>query len=68
MNMNRAIGLALLAISVLMLFLGYQSSQGLDDQASEALTGEYTESTVWYWIIAAASGAGGAFMLVLRGR
>ena len=65
MSIQRIIGLALLAAAVLLLFLGYQSSQGLDDQVSEALTGEYTDSTLWYWILAAIAGAAGGAMLFL---
>ncbi|MCC5863432.1 MAG: DUF3185 family protein [Gammaproteobacteria bacterium] len=59
------IGLVLLAIGLLLFFLGYQSSQGLDDQVTEALTGEYTDSTVWYWVLGAISSAAGVAMLLL---
>lgn len=64
MNTQRIIGLALLVAGLLLLFLGYQSSQGLDDQLSEAITGEYTDSTLWYWIGGAVAGAAGAAMLL----
>lgn len=64
MNMQRVIGLALLAAGILLLFLGYQSSQGMDDQLSEAITGEYTDSTLWYWIVGAIAAAAGAAMLL----
>lgn len=64
MNTQRIIGLALLAAGILLLFLGYQSSQGMDDQLSEAITGEYTDSTLWYWIVGAIAGAAGAAMLL----
>ena len=59
--MNRVVGFALLAVGVLLIFLGMQSSEGLNDQISEAVTGEYTDSTLGYWIggaVAAAAGAG----------
>jgi len=67
MNPKFAIGLALLAVGVVMLYLGYQSSQGMDDKVTEALTGEYTDSTVWYWVLGAISGAAGIGLL-LTGR
>ncbi|MCC5868375.1 MAG: DUF3185 family protein [Gammaproteobacteria bacterium] len=65
MTTKRIIGLALLAAGLVLLFLGYQSSQGMDDRVSEALTGEYTDSTVWYWVLGAISSAAGVAMLVL---
>lgn len=65
MTTKRIIGLALLAAGLLLLFLGYQSSQGMDDRVSEALTGEYTDSTVGYWVLGAISGVAGAAMLAL---
>jgi hypothetical protein len=64
MPMNRMIGLALLALGVLLIFLGLQSSEGVDDRVSEALTGEYTDSTVWYWVLGAISAAAGAGLLL----
>lgn len=68
MKAKYLIGGVLLATGLLLLFLGYQSSQGLDDRLSEAVTGEYTESTVWYWILGSiGSAAGAAMLLVGRG-
>ncbi len=65
MTTKRIIGIALLAAGLLLLFLGYQSSQGMDDQISEALTGEYTDNTLWYWVLGAIGTAAGAAMLLL---
>lgn len=65
MTTKRIIGIVLLAAGLLLLFLGYQSSQGMDDQVSEALTGEFTDSTVWYWVLGAIGTAAGAAMLLL---
>jgi drug/metabolite transporter (DMT)-like permease len=67
MNARIVVGAVLLVVGIILLYLGYQSSQGLDDQVSEAITGDFTDSTVWYWIAGAASGVAGAMML-LRGR
>jgi drug/metabolite transporter (DMT)-like permease len=68
MNTQRIIGAALLALGVVLLVLGYQSSQGVDDQISEAVTGEYTDSTIWYWLLGAVSAAAGGAMLFLGKR
>lgn len=67
MHMKRLIGIALLVVGLVLLYLGYQSSQGLDDQISEAVTGEFTDSTVWYWILGAVSSVVGIVMLTLKG-
>ena len=50
MNTNKVVALVLLALGGFLLFMGYQSSQGLDDQVSEALTGNFTDQTIWYLI------------------
>lgn len=63
MNAKAVVGAVLLIVGIILLYLGYQSSQGLDDQVSEAITGNFTDSTVWYWILGAASGVAGVVML-----
>ncbi|MCC5886565.1 MAG: DUF3185 family protein [Gammaproteobacteria bacterium] len=68
MQMNQILGLAILAGGLLLLFLGYQSSQGVDDQVTEAVTGEYTDSTIWYWALGALGSAAGVGLLILGGR
>lgn len=67
MTTNKIIGIALLILGVVLLYLGYQSSQGLDDQISEAITGEYTDNTMMYWIAGAICLVVGA-VLSLTGR
>jgi uncharacterized membrane protein HdeD (DUF308 family) len=65
MNAKMVIGIVLLVVGLILLYLGYQSSQGFDDQVSEAITGEYTESTVWYWVLGAAAAIGGIALMVM---
>jgi len=50
MSGNRILALALIVIGAVLLYLGYQSSQGLDDQLSEALTGNFTDETIIYLV------------------
>ena len=66
MNSKNLIGIALLVVGLLLVFLGFQSSQGMDDQALESITGEYTDSTMWYWIVGAASAVVGAVLVLKR--
>ncbi|MGK7296614.1 MAG: DUF3185 family protein [Candidatus Wenzhouxiangella sp. M2_3B_020] len=63
MSNNRLIALALIVIGIVLLFLGYQSSQGLDDQVSEAVTGNFTNETIFYWVAGAIATIAGLAML-----
>ncbi len=65
MNAKMVIGIVLLVVGLILLYLGFQSAEGLDDQVTEAVTGEYTESTVWYWVLGAASAIGGIVLMVM---
>lgn len=67
MTTSKIIGIALLVIGIIVLWFGYQSSQGLDDQLSEAITGEYTSGTMLYWIAGGVCVVLGA-VLALTGR
>lgn len=51
MSSNKIIGLVLLVVGIILLYFGYQSSQGLDDQISEAFTGNFTDTTIWYYVL-----------------
>ncbi|MBK1672457.1 DUF3185 family protein [Ectothiorhodospira shaposhnikovii] len=61
---NRILALALLVVGLILLFFGFQSSQGLDDQVTEAVTGRFTDSTIWFLILGAVSVVAGAGMLL----
>lgn len=66
MSTNRIIALALIVIGIVLIFLGYQSSQGLDDQLSEAVTGNFTDETIFYWVGGAIAAIAGVVMLRKR--
>ncbi|MFU8830950.1 MAG: DUF3185 family protein [Wenzhouxiangella sp.] len=65
MNAKMVIGIVLLVVGLILLYLGFQSAEGLDDQVTEAVTGEYTDSTVWYWVLGAAAAIGGIALMVI---
>src|SRR6056297_3301102 len=48
--MNRIMAIELIVIGAGLLYYAYQSSQGLDDQLSQTLTGNITDETVYYFI------------------
>ncbi|MFP4251210.1 MAG: DUF3185 family protein [Guyparkeria sp.] len=64
MKTQQIIGLALLVLGLILLFFGYQASQGLDDQVAEAVTGEFTDETMLYWIAGGVSTVVGLVLLV----
>jgi len=66
MGSNKLIGLALLVVGLILLFLGYQSSQAVDDQIFEALTGRFTESTTWLLIAGGVSTVLGLGLLIIK--
>jgi len=66
MSLNRIVALALIAIGIVLIYLGYQSSQGLDDQLSKAVTGNFTEETIFFWVGGAIAAIAGVVMLRKR--
>ncbi len=66
MSSNKIIGIVLLVIGIVLLYFGYQSSQGLDDQVSEALTGRFTDTTTWYYLLGAAGAIVGLVFLAKK--
>ena len=66
MNINQLVGLALLVLGAVLLFFGWQSSQAVDDQIMEAVTGRFTESTTWLFIGGVISAALGVILLLVK--
>ncbi|SDB33425.1 Protein of unknown function [Desulfonatronum thiosulfatophilum] len=66
MNSQQVLGIALLVIGIIMLIFGYQSSQAVDDQIFETLTGRFTESTMWLLIFGAVSSVVGLALLFVK--
>ena len=61
---NRIWAIVLLVVGLILLFFAYQSSQSLGDQVTEAVTGRFTDSTIWFLILGAASAAAGVGLLL----
>lgn len=61
---SKILGIVLLVVGLILLFFAYQSSQSLGDQVSEAITGRFTDSTIWFLILGAASAVAGVGLLV----
>lgn len=48
MNTSQILGIAILALGAALLAFGYHASGAPIDQVSNALTGRYTDRTMWY--------------------
>lgn len=66
MASQKVLGIVLLVVGLLLLFFGWQSSQSVGDQFSEALTGRFTENTMAFIIFGAAATAAGVFLTFFR--
>ncbi len=66
MGTNQLVGVVLLVIGVILLYFGWQSSQSLGDQVSEAVTGRFTDGTMWFIIGGAAAVVAGGFLALIR--
>lgn len=66
MQAQKLVGYVLLVVGVLLLFFGWQSAESVGDQVTEAVTGRYTETTMWYLIGGAAAVVAGAFLAFFR--
>ncbi len=50
MDPVRILGIALLVAGIVALYFGWQASEAPAEQVHEALTGRFTDETMWYFI------------------
>jgi choline-glycine betaine transporter len=67
MRMTQILGAVALAIGLVLLGFAYHASNAPMEQVSEAITGQYTNQTMWYLILGIAAAVGG-ILLVAFGR
>ena len=67
MPMSKIVGIALAVAGVVFLIIGLNATDAPVEQISEAVTGKYTENTMWYIAGGLAAIVGGGF-LALAGR
>lgn len=65
---NQILGAVVFAIGIILLGFGFHSSNAPVDQLSSALTGRYTDQTMWYFILGTAAVVAGALMVALGRR
>jgi len=66
MKDTKLLGVVLLVVGVILLYFGWQASESLGDQVTEAVTGRFTDNTMFYIIGGAVAVAAGIFLSVVR--
>ena len=66
--MNKAIGIALLVVGVILLVWGVNASDSIGSEISEAFTGSPTDKSIWLIIGGVVSGITGLGLLFFTGR
>jgi LPXTG-motif cell wall-anchored protein len=68
MRMTQILGAVALVIGVALLGFAYHASNAPLDQVSNAITGRFTDQTMWYLILGIAAAVGGALLLAFGRR
>ena len=68
MNPKTMLGVTIFIVGAILLGLGYRASGAPVDQLSDALTGRYTDRTMWYIIAGVAAVFGGGLLAVIGSR
>lgn len=68
MDITRVIGIAFVAIGVVLLFFAYQASQAPLEKLTDSMTGRYSDGTMWYIGLGIASVVGGALIAFFGNR
>lgn len=68
MTTNKIIGIAALAVGVVLLGFGYNSTNAPMEQLSEAVTGRYSSETTWYIGLGIATIVGGGLLAAFGNR
>ena len=65
--MNKALGIALLVVGVILLIWGINASESVGSQISETFSGHPTDKTIWLIIGGVVSGLTGLGLLLFTG-
>lgn len=66
MNQKALLGIALLAGGLILLYFGYNASESVAEGVTEAVTGRYSDETMFYLIGGAVAAIVGLVMLVRK--
>ena len=66
MNQKALLGIALLVGGLILLYFGYNASESITEGVTEAVTGRYSDETMYYLIGGAVASIVGLAMLVKK--
>lgn len=66
MGNKKIVAIVLLALGAILLYFGFNASQSPVEEVGEALTGSYTDQTMWYFIGGGVAALAGLFMLLKK--
>lgn len=67
-SVRHVLGMAAIAVGVVFLVFAYNGSKAPVDQIASALTGSYTEQTMWFLLMGVVSMVVGATLMMLGRR
>lgn len=68
MSLWRLLGVALLVVGLGFVYFGWQATDALDEQVREAVTGQYSDETLWQLIGGAAAAVVGLLLVLFGGK
>jgi drug/metabolite transporter (DMT)-like permease len=68
MDKNRIVGIVVLAVGVVLLGFAYHSTNAPMEKISDAVTGRYSNQTMWYFAVGIAAAVGGSLLALFGSR
>jgi len=68
MSLWRLLGVALLIVGLGLVYFGWQATEAFDEQIRDAVTGQYSDETMWQLIGGAAAAIVGLLLAIFGGK
>lgn len=68
MSPVRILGIVLVVVGIILLGMGYNASQSVGEELTEAVTGRFSDQTTWHFIAGAAAAVGGLLLTIFGKR
>lgn len=66
MSQKAILGIALLVVGLILLYFGYNASESITEGVTEAVTGKYSDETMYYLIGGAVASIVGLVLLIRK--
>lgn len=68
LNVKQIAGAAALVVGAVLLWFAYNASQAPVEEVTEAVTGRYSDQTIWYLVLGIIGVVGGGLLLLVGRR